>query len=249
MCWIKQTIEDVRIIGADDLLNMVVMIDSAHAVHDNMRGHTGGITSFGTGIVDQKSSKQKMNTRSSTETEHVGTSEYLPKPIYFELFMEAQGYKPKTILAKDNESEIRMLVNGKKSCTSNSKHVAIKYFWCTDHIKNGNITVKHCPTEKMLADYMSKPIQGKLFTTFRNVIMGWEHLSTLFDISGSNEERVGDNVKLPVETQKCKLSYAEIVSASTAVENQNRLIADGRSPADNESTPASQPTKQQRIKQ
>jgi len=74
MCWIKKTKTDVRIIDADDLLNMIVMIDSAHAVHDNMRGHTGGIMSYGTGIVDEKSSKQKMNTCSSTETEHVGTS-------------------------------------------------------------------------------------------------------------------------------------------------------------------------------
>ncbi|WP_288992895.1 Ty1/Copia family ribonuclease HI, partial [uncultured Marinobacter sp.] len=183
----KKTKTDVRIIGADDLLNMIVMIDSAHAVHDDMRGHTGGVTSFGTGIVDEKSSKQKMNTRSSTETEHVGTSKYLPKPIFFELFMGAQGYKPHTILAKDNESEIRMLVNGKASCTSNSKHVAIKYFWCTDRIKQGNISVRHCPTERMVADYMSKPLQGKLFITFRNVIMGWQHVSTLFDIFSSTE--------------------------------------------------------------
>ena len=226
MCWIKQTVDNVHIIGADDLLNMIVMIDSAHAVHDNMRGHTGGIISFGTGLVDQKSSKQKMNTCSSTETEHVSTSEeYLPKPIYFELFMGAQGYKPKTILAKDNKSEIRMLNNRKRSCTARSKHVAIKYFWCTDRIKNGNITVKHCPTEKMLADYMSKPVQGKLFTSFRNVIMGWEHLSTLFDITNSNEERVGDNGILTVESGKQKMTYAEIVNASTAVENQNSIIA------------------------
>ena len=53
MCWNKKTKDDVRIIGADDLLNMIVMIDSAHAVHDNMRGHTGGITSYGTSIVDK----------------------------------------------------------------------------------------------------------------------------------------------------------------------------------------------------
>jgi len=33
---------------------------------------------------------------------------------------------PKTILAKGNESEIRMLVNGMQFCTSNSKHVPIK---------------------------------------------------------------------------------------------------------------------------
>lgn len=79
----------MRIIGVDDLLNMLVIIDSAHAVHNGMRGCTGDITSFGTGIVDHKSRRQCMNTRSSTETEHVGTSKYLPKPIFFELFMEA----------------------------------------------------------------------------------------------------------------------------------------------------------------
>ena len=122
---------------------MLVMIDSSHAVHNNMRGHTGGITTFGTGVIDQKSSMQRMNTRSSTETEHVGTSEYLPKPIFIELFMNAQGYKPKLTLAKDNESEIRMLTNGKASCTSNSKHVAIKFFWSNDRIKNGNIEVSN----------------------------------------------------------------------------------------------------------
>jgi len=220
----------VRIIGADDLLNMIVMIDSAHAVHDDMRGHTGGITSYGTGIVDEKSSKQKMNTRSSTETEHVGTSEYMPKPIFFELFMEAQGYKQNIILAKDNESEIRMLVNGKASCTSNSKHVAIKYFWCTDRIKNGNISVRHCPTEKMLADFMSKPLQGKLFVTFRKVLMGWVHISTLFDIFSPTEERVEKNGCLAVKPKSIKLTYAETVRLKDTVEAQNRLIANGYDP-------------------
>ena len=110
--------------------------------------------------------------------------------------MTAQGYPPKTTLGKDNISEIRMMLNGKRSCTSNSRHVAIAYFWSTDRIKNGNITVKHCPTEKMIADYMSKPLQGKLFHTFRNVIMGWKHMSTLFDAFGSTEERVGYNDNL-----------------------------------------------------
>ena len=85
-----------------------------------------------------------MNTRSSTETEVVGTSEYLSKHIYFEMFMEAQGYKLKSnILAEDNESTIRMSKNGRESCTSNSKHIAIKYFWVTDRIKNGNSTLSN----------------------------------------------------------------------------------------------------------
>jgi len=227
MCWLKQTKLDVRVIGADDLVNMVVMIDSAHAVHDNMRGHTGGVTSFGTGIIDQKSSKQKMNTRSSTETEHVGTSEYLPKPIFLELFMGAQGYSPNMVLCKDNESEIRMLLNGKASCTSNSKHVDIKYFWSTDRIRNGSINVKHCPTDKMIADFMSKPVQGKLFNVFREVIMGWKHISVLFDALTPAEERVGNNGVLTAGAKKpkmTKLTYAEVAKVSKAVEVQNAQI-------------------------
>ena len=228
MCFIKGTVDDVRIIGADDLLNMIVMIDSAHAVHENMRGHTGGITSFGTGVINQKSSKQRMNTRSSTETEHVGTSEYLPKPIFFELFMNAQGYHPKITLAKDNESEIRMLVNGKDSCTSNSKHVAIKYFWSTDRIKNGNIKVKYCNTNKMVADYMSKPLQGKAYKDFRSVIMGWTHMSTMFSPLDSVEERVEDSEKFSIITKGRKMTYAEALNCEAAVTKQNEIIGSNK---------------------
>ena len=60
MCFIKSTATDVRIIGANDLLNMMVMIDSAHAVHKKMRGHTGGIATFGIGVINQKSSNGPM---------------------------------------------------------------------------------------------------------------------------------------------------------------------------------------------
>ena len=85
-----------------------------------------------------------MNTRSSTQAEVVvGTNEYLPKNIYFKtMFIEAQGYKLKTnVLAEDNKSTIQMSNNGRDSCTSNSKHIAIKYFWVTGRIKNGNIEI------------------------------------------------------------------------------------------------------------
>ena len=77
---------------------------------------------------------------------------------------------------------------------------------------------------------MSKPLQGSLFKRFRNVIMGWEHTSTLFNVSSSNEERVENNRNLPVEAKTRKLTYAEAVRASTAVRSQNELISDGQAP-------------------
>ena len=66
MSFIKSTAEDVRKMGADSLYSMLTMIDSAHAVHKDMLWHTGGNLTFGKGVVDTKSSKQKMNTRNLT---------------------------------------------------------------------------------------------------------------------------------------------------------------------------------------
>ena len=70
----------------------------------------------------------------------------------------------------------------------------------------------------MIADYKSKPLQGRLFHTFRNVIMGWEHMSTLFDALGSTDERVGYNDNLTVVPKARKLTYVEIAKAALAVD-------------------------------
>ena len=36
----------------------------------------------------------------------------------------------------------------------------------------GLIKVVHCPTEGMIADYSSKPLQGALFRKFRDLVLG-----------------------------------------------------------------------------
>ena len=192
LCFLKQTIGDERIIGAVDLSCMQTFIESSHAVHDDMKGHTGGVTMFGTGVVNVKSSKQKMNSQSSTETEVIGNSEYLPYNIWFENFMEAQGYPlSSNIIWQDNEDAERMAKNGKMSCSRKSRHIAIKFFWIHDRVKQGQIEVKHCPTDVMLADFFTKALQGKRFDIFRIVIMGWDHISILNEhYKGSISERV-----------------------------------------------------------
>ena len=225
MSFIKGTLNDKRIIGADSLHKMLTMVDSAHAVHKDMRGHTGGLISFGTGVVDTKSTKQKMNTRSSTETEYVGTSEYMPKNIYFEMLMGELGYKLKNYIAKDNESEIKLLKNGRDSCTWNSKHIAIKYFWVTDRIKNGDIEVVYCPTEEMLADFMSKSVQGSLFKNFTAALMGWTHMSKLYRGYNDLEERVG-NKKKDTRNDIGKVDKSVTSQASRIAESKRSTYAE-----------------------
>ena len=50
----------------------------------------------------------------------------------------------------------------------------IRYFYVGEHIQNRTLSLKHCPTEEMLADYFTKPLQGSLFVRLRNHIMGAE---------------------------------------------------------------------------
>ena len=47
-----------------------------------------------------------------------------------------------------------------------------KIFFIKDILQREKITVTHCPTERMIADYFTKPLLGKLFTVMRDVIMG-----------------------------------------------------------------------------
>lgn len=89
---LQQAIDDERIIGVDDLQIMQTFVDSSHAIHNDMRGHTGGLFTFGIGILNAKSRKHKMNSRSSNKTEVIENNEYLPYNIWFEYFMEAQGH-------------------------------------------------------------------------------------------------------------------------------------------------------------
>ena len=61
--------------------------------------------SWGWGVLLSKSQKQKLNTKSSTEGEIVGVSDYLPNVIWARMFLDEQGFKvEENILYQDNQS-------------------------------------------------------------------------------------------------------------------------------------------------
>ena len=67
----------------------------------------------------------------------------------------------------------------------------IRYFFIKDRLDVESIKVEYCPTEEMLADFFTKPLQGNLFRKLRGVIMGQEHIDALEDItSPSLQQRV-----------------------------------------------------------
>jgi hypothetical protein len=61
--------------------------------------------------------------------------------------------------------------NGKASSGKRTRHFNIKYFHITDLIESGEVEIQYCPTDAMLADYMTKPLTGAKFNLFRKRIL------------------------------------------------------------------------------
>ena len=61
-------------------------IDGSHVVHPNIRGDTGVKLKMGRGFPISVSSKQKLNTRSSTKSEIVGVDQLIPSVLWTRIF-------------------------------------------------------------------------------------------------------------------------------------------------------------------
>ena len=61
-------------------------VNASFAVHPNMRGNSGGGLSLGRGFPIVSSTKQRLNTRNSTETEMVGADDFMPEICWTRYF-------------------------------------------------------------------------------------------------------------------------------------------------------------------
>ena len=113
-----------------------------------------------------------MNTRSSTETELVSADDLMPHLCWTNYFLKNQGYDTKsTVVYQDNQSAILLENNGRSSSSRQIKHLNIRYFFITCRIKKGELKIEYRPTDDMVADFFTKPLQGKKFLKFRKIIM------------------------------------------------------------------------------
>ena len=186
MKYLNGSKEEVLFLSADDLHVVKWFVDASFAVHADFKSHTGGAMTYGRGVPISISRKQRLNTRSSTEAELVGVDDASNMILWTRLFLEEQGYRvPCNIVYQDNKSAILLETNGKRSSSKRTRAINIRYFFITDQVEKGNIQIKHCPTNLMIGDFFTKPLQGKKFEFFRDLILGKKSVSMLESIDRS----------------------------------------------------------------
>ena len=183
--------------GADILSQFCTWVDAAYGVQPGIKRHNGSGMLFGYGMVHCNYIKQKLNTKSSTESKLVGISDYLPYNIWTCLFMGAQGYSIKqNILFQDNQSEINVEKNGNKSCTENYRRIDIHYLFVKDQVQSNSMSITYCSTYHTISYFFTKSLQGDLFVKMCEVIMGWKHIDTIHMGPTSTKECVGNAVEV-----------------------------------------------------
>ena len=62
----------------------------------------------------------------------------------------------------------------------------IRYFAIKDNVDKGFLKVLHVVTNEMLGDFFTKPLQGKKFLEFRDIILGRIPVETSTDGVGTH---------------------------------------------------------------
>jgi hypothetical protein len=172
------------LLGWDETGTLTWAVDASFAVHGDFRSHTGALLTFGKGAAMAFSMKQKINSKSSTEAELIGVDDALNFLVWVKQWMEWQMQEypesertkilgRKNVILQDNTSAIQLERFGKRSSTKCTRHLSIRYFYCKSLMDDKVINaVTYCPPKELVADYLSKPLQGSLFRTHRNSILG-----------------------------------------------------------------------------
>ena len=124
-------------------------VDLSDRTHEDCKGHTGTMMSLGGKDVISSSRKQKINTKSSTESELVALDGALTTILWTLYFIETQGYSIKqNIIFEDNMSTINLAVNGTLLSSKRTKHIKARYFLSKTRLKKEKLRFATLPQKR-----------------------------------------------------------------------------------------------------
>ena len=170
---------DLGIILGGDVngkINLKCYADASFGVHVDGKSHSGIFITYGRGPIIVKSSKQKVVSKSSCEAELITLSDGSSMFVRELDFAKAQQFISDSDLGEifeDNKSTIHMANTG-KSMSDRTRHIKLRFFFVKQFLDNGDFVLTYCPTEEMIADILTKPLQGKLFLSLRAKLLGYE---------------------------------------------------------------------------
>jgi hypothetical protein len=157
---------DVPLVYSPKDTQLRASVDTSYALYGE-RSHLGYAVTLGgdtNAPVAIKSSTIKLICRSSTEAEIHGVNELTSELLWAIDLLGELGYPQKPVrILEDNQSCITMMQQKPRNFQSKSKHIRVKWKFFRQQYKQGIMYLEHCPTDRMVADLLTKPLGGQLF--------------------------------------------------------------------------------------
>ena len=149
---------------AESMDSILWQISAVYGIHPYLKGRSSGMMLFLNGPVASKSSKHRINSRSSTQSEIIGVDDRIPGVLWMFHFLSGCSFEVnENIVYQDNQSLIPMERNEKYLCGKKTHNIDLRYFFINDRIKQKKVSVKYFPVEEITRAYFIKPLQGALF--------------------------------------------------------------------------------------
>jgi hypothetical protein len=134
---------------------------------DDRKSVTGYIFTYCGGPVAWNSKKQQTVAASTAEAEYMAASEAAIEGIWLKHFLQELNLwqQDSVKLYEDNSACIRLAENPQH--VTAAKHIELKHHFIRDRVALGDLSIAQLPTNKMLADLLTKPLQGEHFNNLR----------------------------------------------------------------------------------
>ena len=147
-------------IGDNNSIKIQTYIDASWSNYPTGESQHGCCISLGKGCIFNKSKKQRLVSKSSTESELIALADLSNETFWLKQFLENLNYNVTIDIYEDNKSTIKLLNNG-RSHDHRTKHIANKFFYLSDNLKRKEFKLIYNETSTMLADFLPKSIVGK----------------------------------------------------------------------------------------
>ncbi len=140
---------------------------------DTRRSHTGGVLFLAGGAIAWVSKKQNSVAMSSAEAEYMSASLVCREVIWIRTLLAGLGFEQSgpTVIHEDNSACIQMSKNPVQH--SKTKHIDLHYHFVRERVEKGDVRLDWVPTDKMIADMLTKALSPAVFIPLRDALFGY----------------------------------------------------------------------------
>ena len=136
------------------------------------KSHTDLVITLGRGPIYVKSDKQTFVTKPSCKAEIIALSDIVATVAWInDLLVELLGPRQPPILMEDNKAVIQVVKHG-ASTTDSSRHAHIRNNFAHQFLDCGKMEIHQCPTSKMLAALLTKPLLTHILLSSASFLSG-----------------------------------------------------------------------------